>query len=136
MYGSMLGAIINANLRSSCFRSCDVEETACLVCHLMKKPQTCPPPAAVSTDGLRPHQSKRQRAPEAHNVFARQLMCVRSVSERIAVPSVDHFGHAEELQHAVRDIRTFPRMQIGDKALLGKARITKLAKFFMKSGAV
>ena len=137
MYESMLGAMVNANLRSSiCFRTFDVEETACLVCHLMNKFQKCPPPASVSTGGLRPPQSKRQRAAETHSVFVRQLMCVPTVSENIAVAIVDHFGHLEELQHALRDTRTFPAVQIGAKRFIGKARIAKLAKFFVKPGAV
>ena len=137
MYDSMLTAIINANLRTSvCLRSFDVQETAFIACHLMRKFQRCTPPAVVPTGGLRPPQSKRQRASEADNVFARQLMCVPSVSEGIAVCLVDHFGHVEELQRALRDVRSFPRVQISKKSFLGKARIAKLAKFFVKSGAV
>ena len=69
-------------------------------------------------------------------MFARQLMCVPSVSERIAFAIVDHFGHLEELQKALRDTRTFPRLPISDKSFLGKARISKLAKAFVKSEAV
>ena len=63
-------------------------------------------------------------------------MCVPSVSEGIAVCLVDHSGHVEELQRALRDVRSFPRVQINKKSFLGKARIAKLAKFFVKSGAV
>ena len=137
MYSPMLGAIINANLRDSiCIRTMDVDETACLVLHLVTKMQKCAPPFGSATGGLRPPQSKRQRASEAENVFARQLMCVPSVSEKIAVAIVDHFGHVEELQKALRDTRTFPRVPISDKSFLGKARISKLAKVFVKSEAV
>ena len=137
MYDSMLGAMVNANLRNSiCFRTFDVEETACLVCHLMKKFQKCAPPASVS-GGLRPPiQSKRQRAAETDSVFARQLMCVPSVSERIAFAIVDRFGHVELLQKALRDTSTFPRVTISDKSFLGKAGIRKLAKAFVTSEAV
>ena len=114
----------------------DVEETVCFVLHLEKKLQRCPPPSAVGT-GLRPpHQSKRQRASEADNVFARQLMCVLSVSERIAVRLVEQFGDLEALQDALRDAQTFPKVQIGDKTFLGKARIAKLAKHLLRSEAV
>jgi ERCC4-type nuclease len=136
MYEPMIGAIVNSSLRSSCcFRTWDCEETACFLLHLVKKMQ-CPPPASVS-GGLRPPpQSKRQRAAETDSVFARQLMCVPSVSEKIAVAIVDHFGHVEELQAALRDIRKFPRVKISDKSFLGKARIAKLAKVFVKTGAV
>ena len=137
MYEPMLGAMVNASLRSSCcFRSMDIEETACLVLHLAKKLQTFPQ-LVVSAGGLRPpHQSKRQRVSEADNVFARQLMCVPSVSERIAVRLVDHFGNLEALQDALRDAQTFPKVQIGDKTFLGKARIAKLAKHLLRSEAV
>jgi ERCC4-type nuclease len=136
MYDSMMGAMVNASLRSSCcFRTMDVEETACLVLHLVKKLQKRPHASAVGT-GLRPpHQSKRQRASEADNVFARQLMCVPSVSERIAVRLVEQFGDLEALQDALRDVQTFPKIQIG-KTCLGKARIATLARHLLKTGAV
>jgi ERCC4-type nuclease len=134
MHESMLGAIVNSSLRSSCcFRTWDTEETACLVLHVMKKLQNCPPPG-ISTGGLRPPpQSKRQRAAEAEHVFVRQLMCVPSVSERIAVRLVQHFGDLESLQAALRD-GSFPRIQIGDKTFLGKARIATLAKHLVNTG--
>lgn len=137
MHESMLGAIVNSSLRSSCcFRTWDTEETACLVLHLMKKLHKGPP-AGVSTGGLRPPRSKRQRASEADNVFARQLMCVPSVSERIAVTLVEHFGDLEALQDALRgDVQTFPKVPIGPKSFLGKARISKLARHLLRSGAV
>ena len=136
MYEPMIGAIVNASLRSSCcFRTMDVEETVCFVLHLEKKLQRCPPPSAVGT-GLRPpHQSKRQRESAADNVFARQLMCVPSVSERIAVRLVEQFGDLEALQDALRDAQTFPKIQIG-KTCLGKARIATLARHLLKTGAV
>ena len=137
MYASMMGAMINSNLRgnSRAFRTWDVEETAHLVLSLVKKLQNCPPPV-VSASGLRPpHQSKRQRESEAENVFARQLMCVPSVSERIAVTLVKHFGDVEALQDALRDTQTFPKVKIGEKTYLGKARIAKLAKHFLRSGS-
>jgi ERCC4-type nuclease len=136
MYESLLGAMVNASLRSSCcFRTWDTEETACLVLHLMKKLQNCPPPG-ISTGGLRPPpQSKRQRASEADSVFARQLMCVPSVSEGIATKLVQHFGDLESLQAALRDVRGFPRIQIGNKTFLGKARIAMLAKHLVNSVA-
>ena len=121
MYEPMLGAMVNASLRSSCcFRTVDVEETACLVLHLAKKLQTFPQ-LVVSAGGLRPpHQSKRQRVSEADNVFARQLMCVPSVSERIAVRLVDHFGNLEALQDALRDARPFQRCRSAIRPFLGK----------------
>ena len=134
MYEPMIGAIVNSSLKSSCcFRTWDCEETVCFLLHLVKKMQC--PPAAVSTGGLRPPQSKRQRESETDSVFARQLMCVPSVNENIAVAIVQQFGDLEALQEALRDVQTFPKIQIG-KTYLGKARISKLARHFLRSGAV
>ena len=54
MYEPMVGAIVNASLRSSCcFRTWDAEETACFVLHLEKKMQKHPAPCVVAA-GLRP----------------------------------------------------------------------------------
>ena len=135
MYEALIGAIVNANLRGSCcLRTMDVEETACFVLHLARKLQTHPTHSVAA--GLRPPQSKRQRASEADSVLVRQLMCVPSVSERIAESLVAHFGHMEALQKALRETRTFPRVEIGTKRFLGKARIAKLAKHLLTVAAV
>ena len=69
-------------------------------------------------------------------MFARQLMCIPSVSERIAESLVAHFGDLEALQKALRDTRSFPRVEIGAKRFLGKARIAKLAKHLLTVAAV
>ena len=132
----MMGAMINSNLKGNAraFRTWDVEETAHLVLRLVQKMQECPAPAVLAA-GLRPPQSKRQRESEAESVFIRQLMCVPSVSERIAVTLVKHFGDVEALQDALRDTQTFPKVKIGEKTYLGKARIAKLAKHFLRSGS-
>ena len=63
-------------------------------------------------------------------------MCIPSVSERIAESLVAHFGHMEALQKALRETRTFPRVEIGTKRCLGKARIAKLAKYLLRAAAV
>ena len=136
MYDSMMGAMVNSNLRSSrCFRTWDLEETACLVSHLVKKLEKCPAPVVSATGLLPPHRSKRQRASDADNVFVRQLMCVPSISERIAVALLERFGgNLEALQEALRDAQTFPKVQIGEKRFLGKARISKLAQHLLRTG--
>ena len=73
---------------------------------------------------------------EADSVFVRQLMCVPTVSERIATALSKHVGgDLESLQEALRDIRTFPKVQIGEKRFLGKARIKKLARHLLSTGA-
>ena len=131
MYGLMVGAMVNASLRSSCcFRTQDMAETAIFVVHLVKKCETYPSPAAA---GLRPPQSKRQRASKMDSVLVRQLMCIPSVSERIAEHLVRRFGDLEALQTALRDVRSFPRIKVGAKTFLGKARIAKLAKHLLRA---
>jgi ERCC4-type nuclease len=139
MYGPTVSAMVNASLRSSscCFRTMDVEETACFVVHLVKKLSSYP--SSVVAAGLRPppqSKSKRQRASEADSVLIRQLMCIPSVSERIAEHLVQRFGDLEALQTALRDVPSFPRIQIGAKTFLGKARIAKLAKHLLRADAV
>ena len=138
MYGPMVSCIVNASLRGSCcFRTQDVAETAFFVVQLVKKCQTFP--SSVVAAGLRPppqSKSKRQRASEADSVLIRQLMCIPSVSERIAEHLVQRFGDLEALQTALRDVPSFPRIQIGAKTFLGKARIAKLAKHLLRADAV
>ena len=96
--------------------------------------QKCPPPS-VAASGLRPPQSKRQKTSEADSVFVRQLMCVPTVSERIARALTEHFANLESLQDALRNARTFPKVQIDEKRFLGKARISKLARHLLSADA-
>ena len=134
MYEPMLGAVVNANLRSSClFRTQDVEETACLIAHLLRKLQT--PPAPIVTGGLRPHKSRRKRCAQADAVFVLQLMCIPSISEKIAEALAGHFGDIESLQEHLRgDVKAFPCIRISAKASLGKARILTLRKHLLRQG--
>lgn len=133
MYESMLGAIVSASLRRSCcFRTTDLEETARLVVHLVKRMHKLPNP--TGSVGLRPPQTKRQREAETDHVFMRQLMCVPSVSERIAAVLVRRFVHLETLQEALRQT-TFPRVEIGGGKCVGKARLAKLRKHLVRAGA-
>ena len=71
------------------------------------------------------------RAAQGDNVFVRQLLCVPSVSEKFAVALVQQFGDLETLQGALRDVKTFPKIQIG-KTCLGKARIANLARHLLR----
>ena len=111
-------------------RTTDLEETARLVVYLVKKMQKLPNPTGSA--GLRPPQTKRQKASE--NVFARQLMCIPSVSEKIATLLVQRFRNLETLQEALRQT-TFPRVEIGGAKCLGKARVARLRKHLVSAGA-
>ena len=106
----------------------DVEETACLIVHLLRKMQSFLAP--VVTGGLQPHTSKRKRRGE--NVLLLQLMCIPSISEKIAEALAERFSDIEDLQESLRDVKAFPRIQIGANAFLGKARIATLRKHLLK----
>ena len=135
MYEAMMGAMINANLRNSCvFRTADLEETAVLVAHLTKKLASHPAPV-VSGGGLQPPPTKKQRC--ADNVFLLQLMCVPSISEKIAEKLVEHFVDLETLQASLRESRSggksFPQIRLSEKACLGKARVSILRKHLLRA---
>ena len=48
---------------------------------------------------------------------------------------VHHFGDLEELQAALRDVKTFPRVEIGGGKYVGKARVAKLRTHLVRAGA-
>ena len=76
---TLLGACINAELRpgSHLIRTACVEETAIVIRLLINK---CARPPGVPS-GIQP-KSKRVR--DSETVWVRQLMCIPSISERIA----------------------------------------------------
>ena len=72
-------------------------------------------------------KSKRQRDEEA--VWVPQLMCIPSISERIARLRLDHFGILRELQDALEDLNSFPKIRLDDRTCIGKARLKMLARY-------
>ena len=74
------------------------------------------------------HQtSKRKR--DSETVWIRQLMCIPSISERIARLLLEHFGSLRELQEALQDLRSFPKVRLNDRTCIGKARLKILARY-------
>ena len=122
---TLLGACINASLRDGVhvFRTACVEETAMVAIQLVKK---CDGKERRVPSGITP-QSKRVR--DSETVWIRQLMCIPSISERIARRLLDHFGTLRELQEALEDIDGFPRIRLDGRTCIGQARIRLLASY-------
>ena len=122
-YDCLLGACAAAFARDDCpvFRTMSINETATTLRHLAKHAcSTAPAP----TLGI----SKRKR--DEDHVFIRMLMCIPSFSESVARAIADHFGTVGELRTALQDLKSFPEIRINPSALLGKARIKRLAAAF------
>lgn len=136
---SLVGALVNAQLRQQThvIRTACVEETALVITQLaekMKRPGRAPPPGVQN---LRPPQllGKRQRDADPRSCFVRQLMCVPSISERIASALVDQFGSLPRLQAALGDPGAFPKVPLpGGRTCLGKARLRRLASYLCDQG--
>ena len=133
-YDSLLGAVINAELRKgSCvIRTVDLHETAAVIRHLVAKgeyepgmpPSALTPPCAVS---------KRERDCDRKVCWTRMLMCVPTVSERIAKKLLDEYGSLPAIQKALQNQKTFKRVRLDDRSCLGKERIKKLALYLTDS---
>ena len=129
-YDSLLGAVINAELRKgSCvIRTVDLRETAAVVRHLVDKGEYEPgmPPSALTPPSVS-SASKKERDCDRKVCWTRMLMCVPSVSERIAKKLLDEYGSLPAIQTALQTPKTFKRVRLDDRFCLGKDRIQKLA---------
>ena len=130
-YKSMLGAVVNCELRDTAhvFRTWDVNETAHLLTHLVHKmPTLRAPPSGLGTP-------KRKRDSDPHVCWMRQLMCIPTISEKIARKLLNEFGSLSQLQDALRSDE-FPSIRLDERARLGKARRDKLAEYLLGRRAV
>ena len=136
-YDSLLAACINAELRknnSHVIRTIDADETAMVIKQLCKKAGGPAPgvPSGLGAPVLA--RSKRARDSEQETVWVRQLMCVPSISERIARAILSEFGSLPALAQALNgDLNAFPKVRLDAKTCLGKTRIATLAKY-MRAG--
>ena len=129
-YESLLGAVVNANIRknSFVFRTLDLDETARLIRQLVDKMSRWPGmPSALRP----PLVSKRQRDAEAETVWSRQLMCIPSISQRVAESLLSHFGTLPRLVRALGETQ-FPKVRLDDRSCLGKARIKRLRAYLVE----
>ena len=116
---TLLGACLNAELRagSHLIRTACIEESALVIKHLVDKLGGGHPGIP---SGIQP-KSKRERREET--VWIRQLMCIPSISERITRLLLEHFGNLRELQNALEDLNSFPKIRLDDRTCIGKTRI-------------
>ena len=94
-----------------------------VVMQLVKK---CAGKARGAPSGIKP-KSKRVR--DSETVWIRQLMCIPSISERIARLLLEHFGNLRALQYALEDLKSFPKIRLDDRTCIGKARLRILARY-------
>ena len=122
---TLLGACLNAELRpgSHLIRSACIEETALVIKQLGGKLAGGPPGVP---SGLQP-KSKREH--DSGTVWIRQLMCIPSISERIARLLLEHFENLRALREALDDIDSFPKIRLDERSGLGKARLRSLARY-------
>ena len=127
---SLLGACVNAELRPSShvIRTADLAETAAVVRHLVQKAESTP---GLPRTVLTPPVSKRQRSADRTECWVRMLMCVPSVSEKIARKLLDTYGTLPAIQRALADLITFKRVPLHKRTCLGIARMKKLA-FYLR----
>ena len=135
-YDSLLGAVINAELRKgSCvIRTVDLHETAAVIRHLVAKGEYEPgmPPSALTPPSA---VSKRERDCDRRVCWTRMLMCVPSVSESIAGKLLEEYGSLPAIQKALQTPKTFKRIRLDDRSCLGKDRIKKLVLYLTDSSA-
>ena len=121
---TLLGACLNAELRpgSHLIRTACIEETALVIKQLGEKLAGGLPGIP---SGLQP-KSKRER--DSETIWKRQLMCIPSISERIARLLLEHFGNLRELQDALEDLKSIPKIRLDERTCIGKARLRILAR--------
>ena len=74
---------------------------------------------------------KRKRDANKDIVFARQLMCIPSISENVAQKLYEKFGNITKLQESLQNKSKFPKVALDDKHNLGKKRIDLLCKYML-----
>ena len=90
------------------------------------------PPAALTPSSP---VSKRERDCEGKVCWTRMLMCVPTVSERIAKKLLDEYGSLPAIQKALQTPKTFKRIRLDERSCLGKDRIKKLVLYLTDSSA-
>ena len=124
---SLLGACVNAELRknSHVIRTMDLQETAAVVRHLVEKGGSFP---GLPSSILTPPVSKRKRDADRETCWVRQLMCIPSISERVARKLLEEFGTLPAVQRALVD-GDLKKVRLDGRTCIGKARIQKLSYY-------
>lgn len=141
MYKHGLGAYLNMSLRAvHILRTWDPIETFEVLVSLIEKLQhrrvEAPPVRwheGLQIPKVRGKTSKRAR--DAESVELRQLMCIPSVSERVARTLLRQFGDLRNLRLALSDPAPFPDVHLDDKTKLGKRRLKHLTEHLVGKDA-
>ena len=137
MYKHVLGAYLSMSLRDvNVLRTWNAAETFAVLVSLIEKLEhrTLGAPVVCWNDGLQVPKMRgktSKRARDAECVEARQLMCIPSISEKVARTLLQQFGDMSNLRLALSDPTSFPTVQLGDKTKLGKARFNSLSRHLL-----
>ena len=120
----MMGAVVHMAVRDgiAVFRTLNLKETKELIQELVKRTAQESLPRLEDTLVT----SKRQKYADPESIWIRMLSCIPTFSERISRAIITHFGTLRELQRALADPRLFPRVVIGKRTTLAKARVSRL----------
>ena len=130
LYESSLSAWLNLSLRGdvSVLRTTSVRETFQVIVALVSKLEAPPGKWTPSADGgVRPPKLVGKRQKDAACVDVRQLMCVPSISYKIAKTLLDQFGSLSNLRKALLS-EPFPAVRLDERHCLGRARIKHLRR--------
>jgi len=127
-YNALVSAILNAEMRAHThvIRTMDVDETATYIRHLYQKCE-----GSLSTGIPTIITKKRKRDANKDIVFARQLMCIPSISENVAKKLYEQFGNITKLQEALQSKAKFPKVALDEKHNIGKKRIEILCTYLL-----
>lgn len=104
--------------KSLLIRTDDILETAATVKLLAKNCTPTIPSGAAPPTML----TKRKRDADKELIFLRQLMCIPTISERVARALVNYFGSLPELQEALAENSQPPVIQIDKQSKIGSKR--------------
>ena len=130
LYESSLSAWLNLSLRGdvSVLRTTSVRETFQVIVALVSKLEVPAGKWTPSADGgVRPPKLIGKRQKDSACVDVRQLMCVPSISYKIAKTLLDQFGSLSNLRKALLS-EPFPAVRLDERHCLGKARIKHLRR--------
>ncbi len=128
---SLLSPAVNAELRHNChmFRTWDIWETALLLRQLVNKMEQC---STSAPNGLR-LTPKRKRDADTEICWMRMLTCIPSVSEMVAKALLKQFKTLANLQSALVDLSTFPRVTLNERTCIGVKRLKTLRAYLVSA---
>ena len=133
LYERALSAWLNLSLRNdvSVLRTTDVRQTFEVIVALVSKLEIPKGKWTPSADGgVRPPKLIGKRQKDKACVDVRQLMCVPSISYKVAKKLLNHFGSLSNLREALGS-ESFPAVRLDERHCLGKARLQHLRRHIL-----